>query len=1045
MEIKVARRSVGFWPRGFLTVCIMQLPGAFTAYGMNGFQHPLEDLNWDPTDKVSLGSLSYGSFSKDLSAFQRLLQRSSLKGFGEGSKSFLREQGVHPLIEIRTQRVSAGAALGLAPKGQGLDTGGESYDFRFYLKGVPLCDFHARSHLLSDGSGFLTGDVPTVHGYDPDLLATQDTSGSWPDLETAQQRIKDSLFSDQFTDDAASFYRPERCFFIKDQRLIPVWRQLVRWGGAPYQVLANHNDVFKMEPQFFTVDGKATSYGHNKTTPATTERALIGLVGDGTLTTEWLKTVVPDGFPKAKEPSHVFSYAPTDRKIEEVTAFANAQDHLRWFQNLGFQWYGPKPLEVRIHIKPQNKANNALFEPGDETANTPPTITIDDGDGVELQNLVTDGDVVSHEMGHHIIFRTLKSVSDQSLVLHEGLSDYFVFARTGDPCLGETICPADSGQCMQPGKCLRSAANRLVFNDANWQAFSGTRTKQLGHLHGQLISGMMWDMRSSNQISNDDLARLTLKAVSLFAETSSFCQFIRALYAADKDMFAGKYFELIKFVGGERGLGEFTDPTKECPAGSLPRDQAKALQTTEKKEKKDTGVSCSTISGGTLPPGGSPWSLFVVLGSPILMLFSLRLLTRRLRPIESHPIKIGIFILIVAAEMGGVTEPTQAFAAEKPAPVTPKGSTHTKPSKSHASATSPRPFQPDASVTLSILVQWGGRAINPEDIAAVESLRTQYPQFEIVHLISPAYFLRSSKETQETAAILGRLVRPNDYYGLNLGGWKSLVTQAGVIFRSSPTFWGSSLTLGECRVDCGGDIPLHVYPEADLQKIMDFALKTMETKVLGRPKAMVVTGWVASGALSDLATKHGLTYDFSPVPPEVLEKQFSYYPVYEWVKDLWSQVTPMTSPFFRTTANGRLYQYPQSLGGVDHQPFGTLVQHLEKALLQWPSTPSDGSSGSGAVATKNLIVPIVIYLETAETTAPRVAQELGDLINLAQKNKVRVLKQTFGDLVIPLPSALVVAKADLKEPIAEAAAPPLKTPPVPVSEQKSTADDVKAH
>jgi hypothetical protein len=212
---------------------------------------------------------------------------------------------------------------------------------------------------------------------------------------------------------------------------------------------------------------------------------------------------------------------------------------------------------------------------------------------------------------------------------------------------------------------------------------------------------------------------------------------------------------------------------------------------------------------------------------------------------------------------------------------------------------------------------------------------------------------------------------------------------------------------------------------------------------------MVVTGWVASSALSDLATKNGLTYDFSPVPPEVLEKQFSYYPVYEWVKDLWSQVTPLTSPFFRTTTFGRLYQYPQSLGGIDHQPFGTLVQHLEKALLQWPSPPSDGDTGDTkgtVVATKNLIVPIVIYLETAETTAPRLAQELGELIDLAQKNKVRVLKQTFGDLVIPLPSALVVAKAEIKEPASVAEDSPAKTVPTTLSDQKPTPeDDVKAH
>lgn len=1027
---------------GFLAG-IQLLGPAQTTLALNGFQNPLESIDWDPQDKVSLGSLSHGSFTKDLSQFHRMLQKSSLKGFADGTRSYLRQKGVHPLVEIRSQRVGQPASFGLNKVPNGLDTGGESFDIRFYLKGTSLCAFQARSHLLSDGSAFLTGEIPTIDGYDPDLLGSQDGDSTWPDLETTRQRMRDSLFADHFlsgdTSDQSpqeadvTFFQGERCYIVKDGRIIPVWRQMIRWNGAPYIVLGNQNDVFKLEPQYFTVDGTGTAYGHNKTTPPTTVRNLVGLVGDGTLTSEWLKTVVPPEISRAQEASHIFNYPSTDKKIEEVTAFANAQDHLLWFQKLGFEWYGPKPLEVRIHIKPQNKANNALFEPGDETSKTPPTITIDDGDGVELQNLVTDGDVVSHEMGHHVIFRTLKSVSDQSLVLHEGLSDYFVFARTGDPCLGETICPANSGQCMVPGKCLRSAANRLVFNDANWQQFSGTRSKQLGHLHGQLISGMMWDIRSSNQISNDDLARLTLKAVSFFAESSNFCQFIRALYAADKDLFAGKYFELIKFVGGERGLGDLTDPTKECPAGSLTRDPAKTIQTSENKSKKESksGISCGTLPGKSEAQQGQTrdginWSLLFLLSIPIALISH----TKMKKRIHCISRQIGILIGLVGSSQ--VLSPPPALA--------------TPAATSKAGATVPQ--QPltdlnDASLTISVILQWEGRSLNPDNIEAIETLRVQFPQFDLIHLLSPAYFLRTPKESQEATLALGRLVRPTDFYGMNLGGWKSLVTQAGVIFRSAPTFWGTSLTLGECRNDCGGDVPLNIYPEADLEKIMDFSLKTLENKALGKPRAMGITGWVGSGVMMDLATKHGLSYDFSPVPPEVLENSFGYYPLFGWTKDLWSNITPLTTPFFRTTTSGRLYHYPQSLGGIDHQSFGTLVQHLEKAVARWSLAKTESPPLSNATnAGQNLTIPIVIYLETAETTVPRLSEELKALLALAQKNKVKVLKQTFADLRIPRPSALVAAKVENETAKPLAVGSP-QTPPA--SGQQSPETDVKAH
>ena len=79
---------------------------------------------------------------------------------------------------------------------------------------------------------------------------------------------------------------------------------------------------------------------------------------------------------------------------------------------------------------------------------TLPSIKIDDGDGLVLQNLITDGDVVSHELGHHIIFKTLTSTIGESLVLQEGLADAFAFFRTSNACLGESICPKNSSACI---------------------------------------------------------------------------------------------------------------------------------------------------------------------------------------------------------------------------------------------------------------------------------------------------------------------------------------------------------------------------------------------------------------------------------------------------------------------------------------------------------------------------------------------------------------------------------------------------------------------
>ena len=583
------------------------------------YVQPGVDLRWHPQGTTVLGSLAFSdgmglsltnpfdridpSFGPHTSAFERHVNKFRFNGFEKSVQSFFRELGVHPMIQMKSSDVTS---AGFRLQGDSNIGQGQSLDHRFFFQGVPLCGIHARSHKLTDGSGLLMGEVPGNLDIDPNQTSTVD---HWPDLRLTQDFFERTmLFAEEDPEDALTYggentsqtannqrwIKEERCFLVKNQKLQPVWNLTVRMGGVLYAALADDQQVHQLQPQFFAVDGKGTTWAHNRSTPPTAERALYGLIGDGTLSSELLRTVVPPEIPKAREPNHIFNYPPSDRRIEEVTAYANGQDHLRWFQGLGFTWYGVKPLELRIHYKPQNKPNNALFEPGDETTNVPPTITIDDGDGSELQNLVTDGDVVSHELGHHVLFKTLKTVMGESLVLHEGLSDYFVFARTGDACLGETICPPDSGQCQLRGKCLRSAANRLVYKDEMWQAFSAGRSNQLGHLHGQLISGMMWDLQKSELFPGNELPQLSMKAASLFAENSNFCQFIRALYAADRELFAGRHLEAIKSVAQIRGLGEFTDPGKDCPSGSL-RNVEQNVSTSQSKKSK-TKVQCGTVA-----------------------------------------------------------------------------------------------------------------------------------------------------------------------------------------------------------------------------------------------------------------------------------------------------------------------------------------------------------------------------------------------------------------------------------------------------------------
>jgi hypothetical protein len=574
-------------------------------------ENPADALRWQPEETLSLGDLTKNpalqltgpldvlgeKFTEKTQGFARHLKHSFTVGFTKAVQTYFRELGVHPAIQIKTTDESSQKNFQLS--GQSPQSLGSSFDHRFFVNSLPICDVHARSHKLSDGSGLLMGEIPVIR--DIDLNTSQnDGNNDWPQLDQTKTNLENSMllnFADGSTDSTentneASSQRwisSEKCYLLRNQKLQPVWRIILKVNDGTYAALANTFEVYKFQPQFFTVDGKATTWAYNRSTEPNVERTLYGLVGDGTLSSEFLKTVVPPEIPRAQEPSHIYQYPTSDRRIEEVTAYANAQDHLRWFQSLGFIWYGIHPLEVRIH-HPGANGNAAQYDQERPSTQEGPKITLGDGDGKILQNLATDGDVVSHELGHHIIAKTLKPFEGESMMLHEALSDFFVFSRTGDPCLGETICPAESDLCQQKGKCLRSAANRLVFNDEVWKSF---RVDQV-HLKSQLISGMMWDMRRSNQFHGNDLALLTLKAASFFAESSNFCQYVRALYAADQELFSSQHWDLIAEVAKERGLGVYSNPASGCSSGTLKIPEPKeSISPAPKKTSKKS--KCGTI------------------------------------------------------------------------------------------------------------------------------------------------------------------------------------------------------------------------------------------------------------------------------------------------------------------------------------------------------------------------------------------------------------------------------------------------------------------
>ena len=56
-----------------------------------------------------------------------------------------------------------------------------------------------------------------------------------------------------------------------------------------------------------------------------------------------------------------------------------------------------------------------------------------------MENLNNDGDVVVHELGHHILYPYVSDLTGEAILLHEGTADFISYAVFENEDLGESI------------------------------------------------------------------------------------------------------------------------------------------------------------------------------------------------------------------------------------------------------------------------------------------------------------------------------------------------------------------------------------------------------------------------------------------------------------------------------------------------------------------------------------------------------------------------------------------------------------------------------
>ncbi len=543
--------------------------------------------------------------------------RSTLPGLDEQMPEQLRKSGLSSRFILHQKNYDGLSLIG--------DKRIESAAFSFDLDNVPVCDLEVKIHRTLDGSTLVMGDFPQAPLSSESLRSEQ-----WATQEQINKIVGETLLMASL----GTNFRVEsqdQCIWSDGAR--PVWKLTVNVAGLNYEMIADASEVYKFDPKHFFETGEAKVYETNEIDGPAVSIPLREMDATGFLSNPYFQVCLPTSANKvvckpsegtalysfAQEQDWNYNYDPGNdsNKFTQASVFAHTNVALQWLENHGYKNFGNIPIKLLAHAKINGDINNALYQPATSTGT--PMILVGDGDNNILQNLGTDADVVSHELGHHVVYSTVTEIRGESLVLHEALADFFTFARTGNACLGESICPDTQiglQVCAKPKQCLRSAENNYALGDAD--------LPEQAHLKGQFISGLLWDLHVKDGIIQDDITTMVLKTVDLLVSNSGYKHLIVGMLLVDHSEFSDKYCSTILARAKTRGLGTLLSDVS-CESVSASNNSKSNVSTfLNKGATSPAGAGTSKKSGtkgcGVLNAGGGSGqvpSLLLILSLPV--------------------------------------------------------------------------------------------------------------------------------------------------------------------------------------------------------------------------------------------------------------------------------------------------------------------------------------------------------------------------------------------------------------------------------------------
>lgn len=234
-----------------------------------------------------------------------------------------------------------------------------------------------------------------------------------------------------------------------------------------------------------------------------------------------------------------------------------------------------------------------------------------------------------------------------------------------------------------------------------------------------------------------------------------------------------------------------------------------------------------------------------------------------------------------------------------------------------------------SGIYYSFHIAWEGFEVKQSNLNKLISLREKHPNMPVIHHISPAYFTSSEKKNNIKTA-LNLTFKKQDKLGVYLSGWRSVVEQAGVKFKSEKSFWGNHLA-DSCQ-DCGSEIPLTQYSQPEISKIVSWSIDEITDLGYGRPDTSYIEGWQGTEKILEVLVQNGIKIDFSMLSPYRVKESLKFFPIYQTLLDNWGYKNDTLTSLVRSFGNQRLIQIPNNFAHPGVIPLDNANKFLDNVF-----------------------------------------------------------------------------------------------------------------